>query len=156
MSILVFLIYIFIRQAATDDTLGMVSPILREQYDEGPKVLLLDEEHRDHWLIAISGWFRTLFVETLRANPTKSTIYKVYINKNCPVKDLLVSFEKYLPCENSMLYQNDIHVSRETMLGEFVDGATIVLIENGAVRNTEPVKIVEESLNDKDKSDLLE
>ena len=132
----------------------MVSPILREQFDESPNVLLLDEEYRDDWLIAISGWFRTLFVETVRANPTKSTLYKVYISKNCPVLDLLVSFEKYLPCQNTRLYQHDIYVLRETMLGELVDGSTLVLIEDGAVRDTQPVKIVDESLKDNDKSDL--
>ena len=110
----------------------MISPVLKERpLEEGARVLLLDEES-----LSVTFWFTTIFVEVVRASADQPTFtYKVHLSVNCQALDLMVAFERYLPdIIRPRLYYRGTQVCRDNWLGEPIDGATLILLEDGAKR----------------------
>ena len=124
----------------TDSQTMMDSPILIKHPHEGENVLVLDDEDERDCAIDfhIQPWFMTLYTKVIQAKPSKHIVYKVKLIKNSTVLDLLLAFERYLSLLNSRLFQNDNYIPREKWLGDLVDGSTLTLVEDGAIKETQP------------------
>ena len=110
----------------------MHSPVLTQRpSEEGQHVLVLEEND-----LTIDHWFSTIFVEVVRAGTEQPNItFKVHLTVYCQVLDLIVAFEHYLVgIVKPSLYYNDSQVSRDKWLGEGINGATLILAEEGAER----------------------
>jgi hypothetical protein len=111
----------------------MNSPFLRVELKDGlgNSVLFLDERNRkNEWLIQNNvdgdrGWYKTIFVEI------RGKTYRVYLTKDCQAFDLLFACEERFNLQNSRLYYTGDEVMRDKWLGNFINGASFLILEDG-------------------------